>query len=71
MMVTWEEAVANSGRFGYRLDDDGNRIGYPLQFGEPFIWRHLSGERECMRWCNGVSEGFVVLERTDIEWVVE
>ena len=70
-MVTWAEAVENSGRFGYRLDGDGNRVGYPLQFGEPFIWHHPARDSECMKWSDGVSEGFVVLERTDIEWVVE
>ena len=69
MAVTWSEAQANSGRFAYRLDEQGNRDGYPLQFGEPFIWHHLTGDHECMRWSNGVSEGFVVLARTNVEWI--
>lgn len=69
MSVSWKEAVANGGRFGYRLDEDGKRVGHPIQFGEPFVWQHAAGSRECMKWSNGVSEGFVVLANVSVEWL--
>jgi len=68
MTVTWDGAVANSGRFAWQLDAEGKRNGPVLQFGRPFMWRHFGKEYPAIRWSDGVSEGWIELGNLTLEW---
>jgi len=71
MTVTWDEAVANSGRFAWQLDAEGKRNGPVLQWGKPFMWRHFDKNYPAIRWSDGVSEGWIELDRLMLEWESE
>ena len=64
-----EEARAKSGHFGYFINADGVRDPYPLQWGEPFMRSTHFGDVPCIKWCNGVSEGWRRLDGLRIEWI--
>ena len=71
MTVTWNEAVANSGRSAWRLDTEGERISECLQWGKPFMRRHFGKDYPAIRWNDGVSEGWIGLDRLTLEWESE
>jgi|AntAceMinimDraft_1070359.scaffolds.fasta_scaffold02023_6 hypothetical protein len=69
--VTWEEAVANSGRYAWEIDANGERKGYGNNWGQPFMWKHFDKSYPAIRWCNGVSEGMQLMEGLTLEWECE
>ena len=66
--MKWNEK--DNGRFGWEIAADGARIDeYPAQWGEPYVWHHLTGDHDCIKWSDGSREGFRQLDRmAGIEW---
>lgn len=62
--MTLEEATKNSGRFGWKLNSKGERVGMCLQWGEP----HKVHGEWWLSSSNGVSEYAEPLEGLRIEW---
>ena len=69
--ITWEEAVANRGRFAWRLDHNGERSGELLQWGQPDLATIHGRVRPTIMWSNGFTEMSIRMEGLKLEWYSE